>query len=191
MFINERIFEFWTKSFMRALSPDSFVDAPWHLAMCRPNQGHIAFRNLVSAGFGVFMPRHRASWRWRGRQVDGWRPVFGGYLFFSTNPAAPRWHKVASTPGIGSLVQTGQRGPAQVPSAVVTGLMLRCDSDGCLIPEADFHKGEAVRLICGPFAGFVGTVERVDPDRRIHLLLEILGRVTALTASHTSVERRL
>ena len=191
MFINERTSTFRIQTFMRALSPDSFVDAPWHLAICRPNQGHIAFRNLVGAGFDVFMPRHRASWRWRGKQVDGWRPVFGGYLFFSTDPATPRWREVASTPGIGSLVKTGPHGPAQVPSAVVTGLMLRCDSEGCLIPDTDFRMGEKVRLICGPFAGFVGTVERVDPDRRVHLLLELLGRGAALTASHADVERRL
>jgi len=191
VFINERISTFRIQTFMRALSPDSFVDAPWHLAICRPNQGHIAFRNLVGAGFDVFMPRHRASWRWRGKQVDGWRPVFGGYLFFSTDPATPRWREVASTPGIGSLVKTGAHGPAQVPSAVVTGLMLRCDAEGCLIPDTDFRRGEKVRLICGPFAGFVGTVERVDPDRRVHLLLELLGRGAALTASHADVERRL
>jgi transcriptional antiterminator RfaH len=177
--------------FMRTAPLDNFNDAPWHLALCRPNQGHIAFHNLAKAGFGAFMPRHRASWRWRGRQVDGWRPVFGSYLLFSTNPASPRWREVATMPGIGSLVKTGPHGPAHVPSAVICGLMLRCDAEGCLIPEADFSQGEAVRLTCGPFAGFVGTVDRVDPDRRIHLLLEIMGRATILTASQTDVERRL
>lgn len=176
---------------MKELSPDSFVDAPWHLALCRPNQGHIAFRNLTKAGFDVFMPRHRTSWNWRGKRVDGLRPLFGGYLFFSMDPATPRWQQVANAPGIGSLVKTGSRGPVEVPSAVVTALMSRCDADGCLIPEADYHKGEAVRLLSGPFAGFVGEVERVDSDRRIHLLLDIMGRDTALTASHRIVERRL
>jgi transcription antitermination factor NusG len=174
---------------MRAFSTDNFVDAPWYLALCRPNQSHIAFRNLVGAGFDAFMPRHRASWRWRGKQVDGWRPVFGGYLFFSTDPANPRWHEMASMPGIGSLVKIGQNRPVPVPSAVVTGLMLRCDADGCLIPDADLRIGEAVRLTCGPFAGFVGTVEQIDADRRVHMLLDILGRGTTLTAPHFSVER--
>lgn len=174
---------------MQALSPDSFIDAPWYLALCRPNQNHIASRNLTKAGFDVFMPRHRASWRWRGQHVDGWRPVFGGYLFFSMDPATPRWREVKSMPGIGSLVTSGQHSPAQVPSAVVTGLMLRCDTEGCLIPEADFRAGEAVRLTCGPFAGFVGTIEKIDPQRRIHMLLNMLGRDTSLTVSHSIVER--
>ncbi len=173
---------------MRAFSSDSFVDAPWHLAVCRPNQGHIAFRNLAKAGFAVFMPRHHTSRRWRGRQIDGLRPVFGGYLFFSTDPAAPRWHEVATTPGIGSLVKSGNR-PAQVPSSIVTGLMMRCDADGCLMPPDDFQQGEAVRLTSGPFAGFIGTVEKIEPDRRIHLLLEMLGRTTALTVPPAMIER--
>ena len=130
---------------MRAVSQDSFVDAPWHLAVCRPNQGHIAFRNLARAGIDVFMPRHRTSRRWRGRQIEAVRPVFGGYLFFSTDPAKPRWHEVASTHGVGSLVKSGAR-PAQVPSSLVTGLMMRCDAEGCLIPAEDFQAGETVRL---------------------------------------------
>lgn len=173
---------------MRAVSPDSFEDAPWHLAICRPNQGHIAFRNLARVGIDVFMPRHRTSRRWRGRQIDVVKPIFGGYLFFSTDPAQPRWREVASTHGIGSLVKSGAR-PAQVPSSLVTALMLRCDADGCLIPPEDFEAGETVRLTTGPFAGFVATIEAVAPDRRIHLLLDMLGRATALTVPHTMIER--
>jgi len=173
---------------MRAVSQDSFVDAPWHLAVCRPNQGHIAFRNLARAGIDVFMPRHRTSRRWRGRQIEAVRPVFGGYLFFSTDPAKPRWHEVASTHGVGSLVKSGAR-PAQVPSSLVTGLMMRCDAEGCLIPAEDFQAGETVRLTSGPFAGLVATIETVAPDRRIHLLLDMLGRAASLTVPHTMIER--
>jgi transcriptional antiterminator RfaH len=128
MFINERNFSSRKLFYMKAISPDNFVDAPWHLALCRPNQNHIAFRNLAKAGFPAFMPRHRTSRVWRGRQIDAERPVFGGYLFFSTDPAAPRWHEITRLPGIGSLVKTGARTIGAVPSSVVTGLMLRCDA---------------------------------------------------------------
>lgn len=175
---------------MKALSQGSPADATWHLALCRPNQGHIAFRNLVKAGFDAFMPRHRTSWRWRGKQVDGWRPLFGGYLFLSIDPAAPRWREVTTMPGIRSLVKLGAHGPAHVPSAVVTELMAHCDTEGRLLPDANFEAGDTVRLTSGPFAGFVGEVQRVDPDRRIHMLLEVLGRETALAASHEIVERQ-
>lgn len=185
----ERSVIFWALIHMRAVSQESFVDAPWHLALCRPNQGHIAFQNLVKAGFEVFMPRHRASWRWRGRLVDGLRPVFGGYLFFSTDPAAQRWREVANMPGVGSLVKIGLHSPARVPSAVVTGLMRRCDAEGCLIPPDDFQAGEVVCVTSGPFAGFIGTVEKMDQERRIHMLLTMLGRDTPLIVSHQSVER--
>lgn len=135
------------------------------------------------------MPRHRASWRWRGRLVNGLRPVFGGYLFFSTDPAAQRWREVANMPGVGSLVKVGLHSPARVPSAVVTGLMRRCDAEGCLIPPDDFQTGEVVCVTSGPFAGFIGTVEKMDQERRIHMLLTMLGRDTPLIVSHQSVER--
>lgn len=189
VFMNEQRFISQNLIIMKAISPDNFVDAPWHLALCRPNQNHIAFRNLTKAGFPAFMPRHHTSRRWRGRQIDGLRPVFGGYLFFSTDPAAPRWHEVTRMPGIGSLVKTSPQNIGCVPSSVVTGLMLRCDADGCLMPEDDFRQGEVLRMTCGPFAGFVGTVEKIDQDSRVYLLLDMLGRKTTVTVSHVAVER--
>ncbi|WP_164512396.1 transcription termination/antitermination NusG family protein [Oceaniglobus ichthyenteri] len=66
------------------------MDSPWYLALCRPNQGHIAFRQLEQRGFDVFMPRHKATRHWRGRVIEEMRPVFGGYLFLGTDPAHPR-----------------------------------------------------------------------------------------------------
>jgi len=174
---------------MKAISPEGFIDNPWHLALCRPNQNHIAFRHLEKAGFGVFMPRHRAARRWRGRMIDGLRPVFGGYVFFSTDPALPRWHEVSRMPGIGSLVRNSPQTIGCVPSSVVTGLMMRCDADGCLMPEEDFQHGEVLRLTCGPFAGFVGTVEKIDESRRVYLLLDMLGRKTTVNVPQGAVER--
>ena len=160
---------------MKTIPTGHSVDTPWHLALCRPNQNHIALRHLNAAGIAVFMPRHHTFKRWRGRQIDCVRPVFGGYVFFSTDPAAPRWLEVTRMPGIGSLVGSGARGPVQVPSSVVTVLMLRCDVDGCLIPDTAYSKGKPLPMTNSPFAGFVGTVEQIDTDRRIHMLLEIMG----------------
>ncbi|MGC9418238.1 MAG: transcription termination/antitermination protein NusG [Rhodovulum sp.] len=155
------------------------TSASWHLLLCKPNQNHIAFRNLKNLGFDVFMPRHRVDRRWRGRVRQELRPVFAGYMFLATDPSWPRWHKARTAPGVSKLIGYGENGPASVPPEVVAGLMSRCDQDGLLQPAADdLSVGDTVRVISGPFYDFVTSIEQIDPDRRLHVLLELLGRPT-------------
>lgn len=174
---------------MLSVSRDNSIDLPWHLAVCRPNQGHIAFRNLVRAGFSVFIPHHKAIQRGQGRQNEVLRPLFGGYLFFANNNGDARWQEVAKTHGISALVKSASGIPASVPSKVVAGLMARCNAEGCLIPSSDFVAGETLRINAGPFTDFVGTVEKIDQDLRVHMLLDMLGRKTSTTVAHLNVER--
>jgi transcriptional antiterminator RfaH len=57
--------------------------------------------------------------------------------------------------------------------------MARCDSDGLLAPlPEDFSAGDHIRITSGPFADFVARVDTVDPQQRLHLLLDLLGRPT-------------
>jgi transcription antitermination factor NusG len=39
----------------------------------------------------------------------------------------------------------------------------------------DLVKGQQVRILCGPFADFVGTLERLDAAGRVQVLLEMMG----------------
>ncbi|TYB85615.1 transcription termination/antitermination protein NusG [Oceaniovalibus sp. ACAM 378] len=174
---------------MRSVRNGEFKDAPWYLILTRPNQGHIASRQLKRAGFDVFMPRHKAVRHWRGRQIEEMRPVFGSYLFLGTNPNKPRWNEIAKTHGVNRVIGFGASGPCPVPSAIVTGLMLRCDVDGCLRPETELKVGEQVRITCGPFADFVSTIDSIELDRRVFVMLELLGRQTRLKVDCASLAR--
>lgn len=174
---------------MRSLRQQDCKDAPWYLVQCRPNQNHIALRHLTRQRFDVFMPRQKAHYRWRGREIAQMRPIFGGYLFLGTDPVAPRWHEISRTPGVSRLIGFGPHGPTSIPSEIVTGLMLRCDTEGCLLPDADYTAGEKVRITSGPFADFVTTIDAVEPDRRIHVLIEIMGRQARLALHPDSVTR--
>lgn len=164
---------------MLEVHPESLVAMRWHIVMCKPNQNHIAFRHLARRGFDLFMPRHRVARRWRGRLFQDLRPIFGGYIFFAANPARPRWHEARTAPGVSSLIGTTESGPAVLPAEIVAGLMRRCDEEGCLLsPEEDFTVGDEIRIVSGPFHDFVTSIETIDPDRRLHVLLDLLGRPT-------------
>ncbi len=163
---------------LKPLQSEQLVDAPWYLVQCRPNQAHIATRNLRRQGIELFQPLQRGTKRWRNRIREELKPLFTGYLFVTFDPARPEWRAINSTPGVLRLVRFGAGWPQRLPSPLVTGLMLRCDDAGVLRPPADLAPGDAVRVLSGPFADFVATVDSVAPDRRVTLLLELMGRAT-------------
>ena len=169
----------------------NFTAEHWHLLLCKPNQNHIAFRHLERLGFDVFMPRHKVESRWRGRIRQSLRPVFGGYVFLSRGGARTPLAQARTVPGAAHFIGFGSDGPAVVPSGIVAGLMNRCDQDGCLSHLVeDFHVGDQIRIVSGPFADFVTSVEHIDPDRRLHVLLELLGRQTRVQVDPAMAVRR-
>ena len=110
------------------------------------------------------------------------RPFLPGYIFVSFDIQESSWRAVRSTQGITRLVSFGTE-PSQVPTQVVSQLMLRCDRNGLLLPPRILKPGESVSLTKGPFAGFVATIEGAAPDHRIWVLLEIMGAATRVAAS--------
>ena len=149
----------------------------WFLAQLKPNCAQIADRNLKQQGFPTFLPMQEGTQNRKGRFVSTLRPMFPGYVFVSFDVAGGLWRKIHSTYGITRLVSFGKE-PAAVPLDIVSQLMLRCDTDGKLLPPKMLKSGDQVRLTSGPFADFVVTIENIAPDRRVCVLMDIMGGQT-------------
>lgn len=186
VFISERV-----EVVMRVFSQDDFTMMQWHLVLCKPNQHQVAERSLSRLDCEVFLPRQETRRHWRGRIIQELRPVFAGYLFVGTDPARPIWQPIRSAHGVSRIIGFGTQGPAMVPAQVVAGLMARCDADGVLRPfQEAFSVGDAIRIVSGPFADFVTQVDKIDPDRRLHVLLDLLGRPTRVVLDPALAMRR-
>jgi transcriptional antiterminator RfaH len=155
----------------------------WYLAQVRPNAGHIAERNLVRQGFQIFAPTQQETRRQRGRFVTTDRPLFPGYLFIAGDPEGVRWRAINGTYGVSKLVTFGESVPAPVPSDLINGLMERCDMEGRLLPPQALNIGDHVHVLSGPFAQFIATVEQIAPNRRVWVLLDLLGGSTRVAIS--------
>lgn len=151
--------------------------ASWFLAQLKPNCGRIAERNLQRQGFRIFLPTEEVSKWLRGKFSGTARPLFPGYIFVSVSRDAGHWRAINSTIGITRLVSFGKE-PAPVPLGLVAQLMRRCDPSGKLLPPRLMRPGDPVRLTSGPFAEFVGTIESIAPERRVWVLMEIMGGET-------------
>ena len=68
--------------------------------------------------------------------------------------------------------------PTAIPLDLVSQLMQRCDGKGRLLPPNLLNHGDQVTLTNGPFADFVAEVEKIAPDRRVWVLIEIMGGQT-------------
>lgn len=148
----------------------------WYLAQIKPNAFQIAERNLRRQGFAVFAPTLAQTVRRMGRTIAEQRPLFPGYLFVGFAPETAPWRAINGTYGVSRLVSFSAAVPAEVPLAIVSGLIARCDDAARLLPPKVFAPGTEVQLIGGPFADFVATVEAMAPDRRVWVLLECMGQ---------------
>ncbi|MFB9149088.1 transcription termination/antitermination protein NusG [Roseovarius ramblicola] len=149
-------------------------DTAWFLAQLKPNCARIADSHLSRQGFQTFLPLQEETRQRNGRFVTAERPLFPGYIFVALDVARGLWRKVNSTRGVVRLVSFGTA-PTAVPAELVSHLMRRCDRSGKLRTPDDVAQGDTVTMTTGPFAGFVTEVERIDPDRRVWVLMEIMG----------------
>lgn len=162
--------------------PPHDPDNSWFLAQLKPNAHQLAQRHLARQGFETFLPLEERTIRRAGRFQNALKPLFPGYIFVMFCAAQGRWRAINSTQGITRLVSFG-RDPEPVPTRLVEALRRRCDGNGKLQPPALPEPGDKVRVTSGPFSDFAAKVERVAPDSRIWVLIELMGRQTRVAVA--------
>ena len=152
----------------------------WYLAQLKPNCASIAQRNLARQGFETFLPLERTTQRKGGQLVEVKRPYFAGYLFVGIKTGAAPWSAIHSTLGISRLVRFGST-PTHVPAELVSELRGACDAECCVTTHVALEKGDDVRIAAGPFSDFIGQVEQLAPDKRVWVLLDVMGKATRVS----------
>ncbi len=162
----------------------------WYSAWCKPRQEAVAEDNLQRQGFHVYLPRIRLKQRRRRHWVDIVEALFPRYLFIRIDPFRDSAAPVRSTRGVVGLVRFG-REPAVVPDAVMDAL-LHCEDAASGLHQDNrpiFCAGDRVKLVDGPLAGMDGIFAQEDGDKRVSVLLELLGKTNKIRVSRDSVAR--
>jgi hypothetical protein len=74
---------------------------------------------------------------------------------------------------------------AAIRSPMTTFAVAETGSDGLLQLRPQLNVGDPVRLTQGPFADYLGTLDRLDDSGRVRVLLDMLGRrVPILVEGH-------
>lgn len=160
----------------------------WYVVHTQPNGEARADLNLRRQGFATYLPRYaRRRSHARRREVVK-RPLFPRYLFVGLDLARDRWRAIHSTFGVNRLVLAGEE-PLPVPEGVIDEIRAREDGEGlvALGLPAGVGPGSRIRLVDGIFADAKGVLERIADDRRVAILLEMLGREVRVFVSPASV----
>ena len=162
----------------------------WYAVCCKPRQEAVAEENLLRQGFQVYLPRIRMRQRRRGAWIDAVEVLFPRYIFIRIDPKLRSTAAVRSTRGAVGMVRFGGQ-PAVVPDAVMDALRQREDAASGMHEDKRplFNAGDAVKLVDGPLAGMEAVFTEQDGDKRVIVLLELLGKANKVTVSRDWIAR--
>ena len=151
----------------------------WFILQFKSNSHHLAAKNLNRQGFETFLPLHDTTSRKLSRFINTSKPLFPGYMFIKFDRAESQWHKINNTYGVSRLI-TFNSLLKSIPTKFVDSLMKRYDSSGKLIPIQKLKEGDRVKILKGPFADFIASVENYESEQRIWVLMDLMGRTTKI-----------
>ena len=153
----------------------SKISISWSILQFKPNAHKLAEHNLKLQKYKTFLPLEKVS-RYKNQQLILLeRPLFPGYMFVAFEKESIPWHKINCTYGVSKLLTINNR-PYIAPHSLIDGIKARCDQNGVLLPQKHFSKGDKVRLVSGPFDDFLATVESIDKNQRIWVLMDFMGK---------------
>ena len=154
-------------------------DPRWFVVHTRPLAEMRAIENLERQGYRTFCPRVRRTIRHARKSSTVMSPIFRNYLFVNLDLSFDRWRCINSTRGVVGLIMQGDR-PKPVPRGIIETIFQYVNADGTVSTAHLFGTGQPVRIESGPLADVVGNFERCEPDGRVRVLVELLGRVVSV-----------
>lgn len=162
---------------------------PWFVAQLRPQGLARAQAHLANQGFQTFAPELHGTIVKGGVKRQSRKPLFPGYLFVSFDPATPGWAAINATRGVARLILDNPHRPVPLPDALMAGLQARCDDSGLLLPPPNLKAGDRIRVLSGPFADLVTTIDTLPGPQRIGVLIDLMGRSVRTSLPRDQVEK--
>jgi len=122
-----------------------------------------------------------------------------GYVLVRMELTDESWGAVRNTPGVTGFVGHAHQPVPLTAEEVYSMLAPPAPSGGAgddkvtangLAIELDFHVGEAITVIDGPFATLPGSISEINVEgQKLHVLVSIFGRETPVELSFAQVQK--
>ena len=115
------------------------------------------------------------------------RKILPGYMLVQMKMDEESWNVVRNTPGVTGFVAAGNR-PVPLEEEEVEKILNRMKT---AVPKIriGFSRGENVRIMDGPFAEFIGTVDEINLEKgKVRLMVSFFGRETPINLDLSQVQ---
>jgi transcriptional antiterminator NusG len=138
--------------------------------------------------FKVLVPKEKQIEIKNGKRKVVEKRIFQGYVLVQMKMSEDAWYIVRNTPNVTGFVGTGTE-PTPVSKEEMEKIQKRMGVD---TPKhkIDFNIGEVVSIVDGPFKGFDGTINEIDPAKgKIKVLVNMFGRETPVELDSLQVKK--
>ena len=144
--------------------------------------------SLEDKVFSVLVPEEDIVEIKEGKRVEKKKKMFPGYVFVEMILDETSWHAIKQTPGVAKFIGNKTR-PIPVTDREMQRVLKQLGVREERI-DVFFEKGEAIRIISGPFRGYTGSVEEINTQRsKIKALVNIFGRDTPVEIDFEQAEK--
>ena len=137
----------------------------------------------------VLVPQENVVSVRNGTKVEQKHKFLPGYVLIKMEMNDETWYLVNNTPKVTGFL--GGKRPTPITEAEAMRILNQVQ-EGVDKPRSavSYAVGEQVRVIDGPFASFVGTVEEVDAEKeRMKVSVSIFGRATPVDLDYVQVKK--
>lgn len=138
--------------------------------------------------FNIIVPTRETVVVKRGKKIKQMEKVFPGYILIQMHLDDQTWLVVRTTEGVTGFIGVGQK-PTPISQKEVEAIMKFVTQRQTKF-KAKFVTGEAVKIIDGPFADFLGSVQSIDEEKgKLTVLVSIFDRETPIELDFLQVNK--
>ena len=138
--------------------------------------------------FDILIPTEKKIKIKNGKRKVVVEKIFPGYVLVRMILDDESWLLVRTTQGVTAFIGAGNK-PTPISDKEVEAIQKFMKTDEPLY-KASFVVGEAVKIVDGPFADFLGTIDNIDETKgKLRVLVSIFGRETPVELDFLQVTK--
>ena len=141
-------------------------------------------RELEDFFFDIVVPMEEQIEIKDGKRKTNLKKVFPGYVLVKMIVTEESWYIVRNTRGVTGFVGSGTD---PIP---LTNEEIRNMGFELAVVNVDYEVNDTVRVVNGPLASFIGTVQEINKDKnKVKVLVSMFGRETPVELEFSQVEK--
>jgi transcriptional antiterminator NusG len=145
----------------------------------------MGFENRI---FDIIVPTRDTVKVSQGKKENVKEKIFPGYVLVKMILDDETWLLVRTTQGVTAFIGAGNK-PTPISEKEVEAIQKFMATEEPLF-KASFSVGEAVKIVDGPFADFLGTIDNIDEAKgKLKVLVSIFGRETPVELDFLQVTK--